>query len=95
MVLALAATTLLSSCYVTPLGGVGATRWRAQAPLSPGGPLVLPRETHPRSPYSPGGVVVLPREARRVVYRGTPYWTHGNTCYANRGGRYVIVPRPW
>lgn len=83
----------LVSCYVTPVDGVGVTR--ARSPLSPGGAVVLPRETRPRSPYSPGGVAVLPREARRVVYRGVPYWTHGNTCYANRGGRYVVVPRPW
>ena len=95
IVLVLASAMPLASCYVTPIGGVGATRWRAQSPFSPGGAAVLPRETHPRSPYSPGGIAVLPREARRVMHRGTPYWMHGNTCYAHRGGRYVVVPRPW
>ena len=83
--------TLLSSCYVTP-APYGRNPYSRN---SPGGRLVTPRETLPRSPYSPGGSIVLPREARRVSHRGGVYYTHRGVWYRPSGRGYTVCPRPF
>ena len=82
--------TLLSSCYVTP-APYGRNPYSRN---SPGGRLVTPRETLPRSPYSPGGSIVLPREARRVSHRSGVYYTHRGVWYRPYGRGYTVCPRP-